>query len=154
MNKALLITIWFSVYWSSCTVDDEDRCLNGYDWDPEVLTCRKIEKDTDTSTAATDVAQDAGEDSGTTGDSDGNLPSGYLEPCEKQGDCAAYEADYCLINPLEPEQSACVTQNCTPGSCPAGSICCDCTTVTYPIMCLPDEATAESLLTTMCDCEG
>ncbi len=61
-------------------------------------------------TGAAYIAQDAGGDSGGTGDSDGNLPSGYLEPCEKQGDCAAYEADNCLINPLEPEQSACVTQ--------------------------------------------
>ncbi len=154
MRNYLLTTIGVALYWSSCTVDVEDRCLKGYDWDPEVLTCRPAETHTDTDTGPAEVVQDAGDDSGATEDSTGDLPSGYLEYCQTQGDCAAYDADYCLVNPLDPAQSACVTQNCTPGSCPAGSICCDCTSVTYPIMCLPDEATEEQLLTTMCDCEG
>ncbi len=150
-KKALLIAILVLVYWSSCTMDDEDRCLSGYDWDPDGLTCRKIERDTDTGPA--EVAQDAGGDSGATGNSDSDLPTGYLETCGVQEDCAVYEADYCLINPTEPEQSVCVTQNCTPGNCPEGSMCCDCSALTYPAMCLPDEALVDSPLATMCDCE-
>ncbi len=154
LKKALFIALGAVTCWASCTIDDGDRCLDGYEYDTKVRACTKIETDTDSDTGPADVPQDAGGDSGANGDSAGDLPSGYLEFCEKQEDCAAYEADYCLLNPQDAAQSACVTQNCIPGSCPLKSICCDCSMVTLPTMCLPEEATQDELLATMCDCEG
>ena len=84
--------------------------------------------DTDTSTGAdTDVDADSDADGG--GGTDTG-PSGLGDACTQSGgECAGFDADFCLYNPMDPTQGVCTTTGCLADGCP--DTYCDCTSATY-----------------------
>ncbi len=136
-----------------CSIDDADRCEKGFTWDPDVQSCRKDAEDTDTATSTdadadadadadtdtdTDTEVDAGDDSG-----DADTVSGLGEECWDQDECAEYEADFCVLSILKPDDPGfCSIKDCNPGGCPDGYQCCDCSGLGSDIMCLTDEGAA------------
>jgi hypothetical protein len=128
-----------AVSWLGCSIDDGDRCPDGYFYVPEILACcvegevyvadagicREPPEPPDTETDEDD------------GGADGGDPSGLWEPCNAQEECEGFDADYCAINPLTDEGYC--TIECEVGDCPDGSQCCDCTNEDYPIACILDE---------------
>ncbi len=134
-----------------CTIADEDRCISGYTWNPNTRGCYE-----DTNEAPVDTSSDTlglpDSGAGEAGVGDGmNEPSGFKESCVTQEDCASYEANYCLKNPTTPDPGMCTVQNCNVGECPDQAKCCDCTTITLPVLCIPEEALTDSILSSMCD---
>ncbi len=146
MDKNLLVIVILAGYIQSCTLADSKRCSSGFEWDGDLKACLRPENDTDISSIPLFL------DGGADGDVErpvGDIPTGYLEECEVSGDCSSYEATFCLINPQD-GQGACMVENCTPGGCPADSTCCDCTTIAFPVFCVPNEAL--EALGQYCDC--
>ncbi len=138
-----------------CTIADEDRCVSGFTWDPSVEGCWKDDTDTGSDTGEdTDVGIDAGSDAGDlvdAGDDTGgqDVPSGFGDTCSLGGgECVGLEADYCLA---DANQGMCTVQGCTPGGCPSGSTCCDCTVVAMPVICIYDEVVAD-IMGKLCNC--
>ena len=76
---------------------------------------------------------------------------GYMEPCSGPGDCDAYEADYCLFDPSSDDPGICLYQDCDVDSCPAESVCCDCSNLMMPVICLPEAILGGTALDT-CNC--
>jgi hypothetical protein len=130
MLKHVFPVILATLFVLGCTIDDEDRCPGGLEWDPDILACREI---------ADASAGDAGDD-------------GYLTPCDGPGECDAYEADFCLYDPAGTVAGICVLQGCGEGTCPTDSLCCDCSGIGYPVICIPEAAVTGSLLETSCTC--
>ena len=121
MRHLLLVMLVALATATGCDIDDADRCPVGYDWSPEAKAC--IEQDTDT---------DSDTDTGIDGDAgtDGGGSDGLGAECFGDDDCEDFDADYCVLNPLAPDDpgycsyAGCETSNDT---CPAPYICCDCT---------------------------
>ncbi len=134
MGRVLTFGVTCIVLVASCSIDDENRCLDGFVYAKMSKTC--IPEDTGSADTETGSGADAGgdEDSGAAGDGGS---TGLGEYCETQEECAPYEADYCAVNPLTGEGS-CTYQDCDATSCPAGYTCCDCTAITGPKLCVED----------------
>ncbi len=145
-----IVIVFFAVI-VACTIDDEDRCKKGFTWDPEVSGCRLDEEDTggDTEQETDSNAEiDAGVDSGQDA-SPGDGPTGYgLDCTEGGGECAGFDADYCLADPGTGE-GVCTLTDCEPGECPSGSLCCDCKTLAMPVLCLYDYV-VDDIMGTLC----
>ncbi len=143
----MLVVIILAWCVQSCTLADSKRCSTGFEWNGDLKACLKIETDTDESPmpAVLDAGTDGGEEAGPVG----ALPTGYLTECQSSEDCQSFEATFCLVNP-EDGLGACMVENCSPGGCPAASTCCDCTAITFPILCVPNEAL--EALGQICDC--
>lgn len=108
-----------------CTIDDEDRCPEGFQFEKITLSCHPIPQESEGDSSG---GEDTGKDKDTNDAGDG--PSGLGEPCAGDpGACAAagYEADYCVVNPLEQDKAYCSSRDCTADSCEKGYRCCDCT---------------------------
>ena len=74
-----------------------------------------------------------------------------LNRLNEQGLQADYEADYCLYDPTKDDPGICVFQDCEAGTCPAESLCCDCTL--FPVtLCLEDGVLSNPALEAACDC--
>ncbi|MDJ0764104.1 MAG: hypothetical protein QNJ97_14070 [Myxococcota bacterium] len=110
---------------SGCSISDKDRCgsglyfANNACW-PEIDTSNPIDSD------STDL--DGGSD-GSVPDTDSNTqPTGLGETCTgpEHGDCAAYDADFCLSDPFNNYAGICSIKDCTtgPDNCPNGWQCC------------------------------
>jgi len=133
-----------------CTIADEDRCIDGYTWNPHTRGCYEDTNQAVDTSGDTQGLADAG--AGDAGGSDGmSEPSGFKESCFTQEDCASYEANYCLKNPTTTDPGMCTVQDCAVGTCPDNAKCCDCTTITLPVLCIPEEALADSILSSMCE---
>jgi len=105
---------------AACTVDDKDRCLDGYEWSPWQYSCVKS---VDTGTDSVDTDTDTGEAMDTE-------TNGVGVACDGDTDCAMYQADVCLKNPQTPDASGmCSIYGCTAADCGASYDCCDCTDV-------------------------
>ena len=121
----------------ACTFSDDERCADGFVFYKPYWGCLPADggNDQDASTDQetdfpTDQEKDGGDDSGTT-------TTGLGESCTKEGDCANYQANYCVINPLEPgEPGYCTYSNCKPQSCPVSYQCCDCSAFGFWIACV------------------
>ncbi|MCP4675328.1 MAG: hypothetical protein GY854_07445 [Deltaproteobacteria bacterium] len=118
---------------SSCAIDDDDRCPDGFVFLPEFKACEKVEddgdSDVDTSSSppsTTDAGAD-GTDGGEDGGGDEEKESGLGVECMKLEDCEEYLSDYCTYNDLL-KTGYCTTQDCpASGDCESGYLCCDCT---------------------------
>ena len=108
-------------------------------YDPDLS---KISKDEDEDTATTETGtEDAGiDDAGENGDEF----SGIGTTCEaKSDDCAEFDADYCLVDPTNPEAPGlCTITDCDTRGCPDAYQCCDCSELGMEIMCVPDASAA------------
>jgi hypothetical protein len=133
MPKCLTAIIFTAIYLFGCTISDEDRCPDGLEWNGDIQVCQEIQELPD----------------GGTGDASAG---GYLEPCEGNEDCASYEADYCLYNPMGDDPGICLLQDCTAGSCPEDSLCCDCSGMMAPFICLPEQVAEDPEIEKYCDC--
>jgi hypothetical protein len=128
MPRYFVLLILTAICLFGCTIDDEDRCPGGLEWNADVQACQEIK----------DLP-------------DGGADGGYWEPCESNADCASYEADYCMVNPMSDEPGVCLFQDCDPTSCPQDSLCCDCSVLMMPVICIPEAIITGSALDT-CDC--
>jgi hypothetical protein len=107
----------------------------------------------DTSGAPADVDTETETDTGDAG-ADAGI-DGLGEPCtETGGECAGYEADFCLYDPTGASEGGCTVTGCLESGCPSGYTCCDCTDATYFFvdLCAPDEY-ASMLPMAGCSCE-
>jgi len=104
-----------------CGIDDQDRCLDGYYFDPGAHQCRLVVEEVQ--------CGDGG-------------PEGFGAACLDQPDCAAFPgASVCQnMNPMNPE-GYCSYLDCDAGSCPSCYQCCDCSTdeEIKPTVCLSDQ---------------
>jgi hypothetical protein len=128
MPRYFVLLILTAICLFGCTIDDEDRCPDGLEWNADVQACQDPV-----------VLPDAGAD------------GGYLAPCNGHPDCASYEADYCMYDPFGDEPGICLFQDCHPTSCPQDSLCCDCSGLAMPVICIPEAIITGSALDT-CDC--
>ncbi len=132
-----------------CTIADKDRCVAGYEWSEEFLSCLLVEEDTD---SETETESDTGDDDGGT-DEDASVEVGLGEECMGPGDCADFQADYCLTSPFAPSDPGyCTIQDCQASDCPSGWQCCDCTGLSWVQACMDDD-NATLAATYGCTCE-
>ncbi len=89
---------------------------------------------------------------------DNEPPSGQGQSCTKDGkECDGYDADYCAVNPVAPDDAYCTTSGCQDSkSCENGYACCDCTS--SPILpqvsaCLKDKDAKLAGSVASCDCD-
>jgi hypothetical protein len=144
----MILYCWILIC-TACAMDDSDRCSGDLLWNRETLTCVAAPEDAGTDSDHSNDPTDAGlSDGSTTG------TEGLNEPCHGNQDCASFDEDYCVINPLQPDQEGyCTITDCTKGNCPDGYQCCDCTNQAgYPIACFKDADAA--LISAICNwCE-
>ena len=115
MSKHLLWCLAV-ICFCGCSMDDDDRCVDGYDYDPETKSCL-LEVDV----------------------------SCLWEQCAVGGtDCDGCEADFCVNNPLGDTDAPgfCTIENCEPKGCPRGYQCCDCSAVDWVVACFSDQYAA------------
>ncbi len=59
---------------------------------------------------------------------EGDPESGLGMSCRTDANCEDYEADFCITDPMNPKAPGyCTYIHCSPGECPSGWQCCDCT---------------------------
>ena len=105
----------------ACSIEDEDRCADGYSWDEEFRICKED--------SALPPATGGSKNEGGAGGA-GSAELGTA--CESEEDCAASEdATFCLKSPLAPsDPGICTIPDCTADACDGDYLCCDCSTVT------------------------
>ena len=103
----------------------------------------------------TEAASDEGSDTGETdtgdagvaadsGDTDTDAFGGIGTLCAEEGDCAEFDADYCLLDPTHPtDPGFCTVTECNVRGCPDAYQCCDCSGLGMEIMCAPEAAVAQ-----------
>jgi hypothetical protein len=136
---ALAAAMWVP----ACHLDDSDRCGDDFSYDADAGACLPegdTGSDVDTDADA-DADADGGADGG--GDTDTGLPTGLMEPCTSQEECAGYDASYCMLL-MTP--NVCLLPGCAtaPDDCPEGYTCCDILATYEPMgipgsLCVPDE---------------
>ena len=145
---AALVGVLVLVLAVSCSIDDEDRCVDGQHWDPDALVCKLCDTDQTWDPEAHECVSAGGDsDADADADADGGAdggdgpPTGLGEPCDSDEDCEGYEASLCAINPLTEEGQYCTLENCEPADCPDGWQCCDCMAVSAleSVACAKDE---------------
>lgn len=133
-----------------CSIKDEDRCPEGFEYDKEYKACRSPAADGSSTAEDSGTSDGSGEaKDGATGDgSEGDAGgAGFGDPCEEHSDCVT-DADYCAYDDIT-QSGMCTYKDCTADSCPEGYLCCDCTAVGKVVMCGPDD---EPMLQTFCEC--
>lgn len=105
--RGILTSLWISLAVMACAIDDEDRCLDGYTYDPAVNQCR----------------QDASAEACGTGP---NVPAGLGEACSDDSGCTAFAGAPKCQNQNPMAQAYCTSVGCSPGGCPSCYQCCDC----------------------------
>jgi hypothetical protein len=148
-----------------CGLDDEDRCPDGMQYNPETMTCRKISLDaavSDTSASQPDSApapdattQDLspGEDlqvADSVIQEDQAGASGFGADCTDHSQCTQPDVDFCLVNPSSGE-GYCSKQDCEPGKCPTDFECCECTGLPMPVVCIKTSE-LQGFLGSACNC--
>jgi hypothetical protein len=142
MKHCFLATFITTIlYASACSVSDDERCVDGMYWDDEFKACI--------------IEAEAGADTATT-DSEGDTAA-LGAPCTGPADCQSPPADYCLLDVTHPQNPGmCTIDDCTSGGCPAGNLCCDCSTgMVNPFpspLCVPTENTSQ-LTGIQCTCD-
>ena len=137
-----------------CSIDDGDRCPDGYHYDPEGLACLVCAEDETWDPVNYACVGTSDSDSDVDAGDDGGPPTGLGEPCDSDEDCAEYEASMCAINPLTEEGVYCTLEDCTPADCPEGWQCCDCLDVDplNSLACATDEDAVPLVNLAGCDC--
>ncbi len=140
----------------ACQISDEDRCPSDWFYVPELSVCCPDEPEGDTTKkyvfkdgacvavdknppkdtgssddAPSDTATGATTDDASTDDTstDDTGPTGLGDSCADAPEvCEGLDADFCAVNPIAPQDAYCTLRDCSPGACPGGYQCCDCTT--------------------------
>lgn len=119
---------------SSCTMDDEDRCSSGYEYNSEYKYCfipdtgsapdTESASDSDTEPLDAGLADGGGGESTDTGGDTGSavVETGIGTHCESDEECAGLVANYCVTS----GGGYCSIKGCVGGDCPDGYTCCDC----------------------------
>ncbi len=126
-------------------IKDEDRCLEGFTYDSEENECVPDE-DAGVGVDAAPVDAEVTADASTPGE-DGGTISGLWDDCETAAECTG-DADYCAYSP-QGQVGYCTVTGCTAGSCPTGFQCCDCSAVSWPVMCADETNT---MIPMFCTC--
>jgi len=122
MRLFKLFLLVLAAGWLGCGIEDSDRCPSGYVYESSVRLCQKA-----------GVALQQG------------------EACSSSDNRCGLEASYCLADPAT-GNGYCTKTNCGQQSqCPAGYQCCDCSAITYPVLCARDEE-ATGALGSLCHC--
>ncbi|MCP4600288.1 MAG: hypothetical protein GY847_07110 [Proteobacteria bacterium] len=100
--------------------EDQGGCPPGFMYMPEYQLCINLpSSNIQDGGFGIDAAADA------QGDTSG---SGLGVTCRTSADCEDYEADFCITDPMNPDDPGyCTFIDCAPGGCPSGWECCDCT---------------------------
>ena len=124
-----------------CAFEDDERCPDGYQWNPDRNYCVMEEE----------IEEDGGPgaDSGSVEcvENEAGL-DGLDQECFSDADCAGCTADYCLLNPMTPDDpGGCTLSGCESAGCGPDHLCCDCGSVTmidWPVpLCLVESATQQ-----------
>ena len=108
-----------------CTIADDDRCGDAYEWDDALGACALISSDTGTGTGVDTNVVDSGTGQVDTSDTDtgqtGTVELG--QSCSSDADCVQYSADMVCVGP--PGAMYCsITCTTAPDNCPTGFTCC------------------------------
>ena len=137
MRKICYLFVVFGLLLWGCSISDEDRCPDGYEYLPEDQFCYKI--------------VDGGDgDSGPIGEEN------FGQECSATGnDCEGGQAEVCLERPGSP--GFCSYADCDERdpNCPDGYYCADCTKSPFPefayVVCLPDDWSDSGFIQTNCE---
>lgn len=84
-------------------------------------------------------------------------PTGLGASCADNPDaCEGLDADFCAANPIAPQDAYCTLKDCSPGACPGGYQCCDCTASTIlpkEKACLTDADAGLATAAAGCTCQ-
>ena len=103
MKRIFALSITWALLFFGCTIADEDRCPDGYEYRSDEKICYFIE------------------DAGTEDDGGGGEPGeGFWKACENDDDCADTDASYCALIPGE--EGNCTYRDCDTlaDGCPSG----------------------------------
>lgn len=112
--RTIMTCVFLLFLAAGCSIAEDDRCADGYEWVQKYRMCLPIEPD------------DTGEPEVIDTDPQ---PNGIGNVCTADSDCTALEldADFCLINPTDPVAGGtCSIFGCVPEDCTGGFSCCDC----------------------------
>lgn len=161
MKKITCLTWAALLVLCSCSMDDEDRCPEGFYYHSKTRTCLEDTGESKDNKSASDGEYDSSID-GNRVDQDATAedtrPSGLGKSCTTMEDCTPYEEDYCSYNDMA-GAGYCTIANCSFGECPAGYQCCDCSNATISlggeidIMCINDEQASLAESVASCTCE-
>lgn len=130
-----LFFTWGLLFWG-CSIADDDRCRDGYEYLPEEMYCYKI-------------VDDGEEDSGPA------LEDNFGQPCSNAGDCEGGDAEVCLERPGNPGFCSYADCDQRDPACPVGYFCADCTKAPFPefayVVCLPDDWSEAGFIQTNCE---
>jgi len=121
-------------------IKDDDRCLDGYHYDPEGLVC-VLDEDGGVEIDAASMDAEVTADASTTGD------SVIGDSCEVSEECTG-DVDFCAYS-SHTQTGYCSPTGCSEGTCPTGWMCCDCTGIDWPVLCVDDQST---MMPTLCVC--
>jgi hypothetical protein len=116
ISRSIVILCLLPVF-SACSISDEDRCSGDFYFE-EGHCYPNSPADTDAGPAILDSGVVDG----------GTSELGMEMPCTDQSECAQYQADYCLLDPFDPNVTgSCAVVDCTtqPNNCPLDYQCCD-----------------------------
>lgn len=142
---------------AACSMDDSDRCVSGYTYDPSTKSCQMDRDDMGVAGDDAEVADGGAVDDGTVDDDSGvDLSAlGFGVACYEAGaaaECADFEeATYCAL-PTGETEGQCTKEGCTlddTESCPGDLVCCDCSDFTT-ILCVSEERSKE--ISAFCTC--
>jgi hypothetical protein len=131
MKKTCLLHIISVFLLFSCTIDDDDRCPDGYEYLPDQSICyEQVDGSTD-------------------------LEENFGDVCDSDEDCADGTADYCLIQFGE-DEGICTYTGCESDdpACPDTYFCANCTQSGIPgfevVVCLPDDMADSAFIQGVC----
>jgi hypothetical protein len=166
-NSAVRLSRWahavlgLSLLLVSCTVPENQRCPDGYEYRDDWKVCIRIPEEASTggvagAAGAGGSAANGASSAGAAGTAEGTPDEVALgDACFDQGDCGG-SVDYCLLNPLTPDDPGiCTIADCSAPACGGDYVCCDCDSVAlvgWPApLCIPNQQ--ESQLTGLgCTC--
>ena len=129
-----VIILW-ALSSAACTMDDADRCPDGYFYMEDLYACCNSETHMPSEDGQSCIPIPV--DSGVTdsGAADGGGLSGFEEPCTTHADCADFDATYCLMGEI------CTIESCDTVGCPTDYTCCGpCPTSENKQVCVPDDS--------------
>ena len=138
-----VIVLWALLY-VACTMDDADRCPDGYFFMEDLWACCNSE--THMPNEENDRCIPDSDDSGA---GDGGDSSGIGEPCTSDADCSDYEANFCLV-----AVAVCTFEGCDSTGCPDGYTCCGPCDVSAGKTACVEDALVSTAVELGCPCEG
>lgn len=131
-----------------CAVSDDDRCPEGYKYNPETFNCSIIPLDS----AVAKEAQASKEASATKAEAGAAAPTGLGTACNPSSggaECTGFEANFCAGSGTT---GSCTLKGCKgKNTCPTAYTCCDCSGVGSTDFCVSDAKVEQTKQ--YCTCE-